>query len=60
MVNIILGVFDPTADQLDAADINFDEVINDYLPRASKTFYERDNSEKYAVSLPFDYFKIHL
>lgn len=40
--------------------LNFDEVINDNLPRASKTFYERDNSEKYAVTLPFDNFKIHL
>ena len=48
--------------QLDSIfnNLNFDEVINDNLPRASKTFYERENSEKYAVSLPFDNFKIHL
>ena len=48
--------------QLDSIfnNLNFDEVINDNLPRASKTFYERDNSEKYAVSLAFDNFKIHL
>lgn len=40
--------------------LNFDEIINDILPRASKTFYERENSEKYAVTLPFDDFKLHL
>lgn len=40
--------------------LNFDEVINDYLPRKAKTFYEKDNSEKYAVSLPFDEFKLTL
>jgi NTE family protein len=40
--------------------LNFDEVINDVLPRASKTFYERENSEKYALTLPFDEFKLHL
>ncbi|WP_418511118.1 patatin-like phospholipase family protein [Corallibacter sp.] len=41
-------------------DVDFDKIINDDLPRASKTFYERDNSEKYAVTLPFDDFKIKL
>ncbi|WP_368732350.1 patatin-like phospholipase family protein [Winogradskyella ouciana] len=40
--------------------IDFDELINDKFPRASKPFYERDNSEKYAVSLPFDRFNISL
>ena len=39
---------------------DFDELINDNFPRASKPFYERENSEKYAVSLPFDKFKISL
>ena len=39
---------------------DFDELINDKFPRASKSFYERENSEKYAVSLPFDKFKITL
>lgn len=39
---------------------NFDQVINDYLPRKAKTFYEKDNSEKYALSLPFDKFKLSL
>jgi NTE family protein len=39
---------------------DFDELINDGFPRASKSFYERENSEKYAVTLPFDRFKISL
>jgi NTE family protein len=39
---------------------NFDELINDGFPRSSKSFYERENSEKYAVSLPFDNFRISL
>ena len=39
---------------------DFDELINDKFPRESKSFYERENSEKYAVSLPFDKFKISL
>ena len=48
--------------QLDSifSDINFDDIISDNLPRASKTFYERDNSEKYAVTVPFDKLKIQL
>ncbi|MGM5469320.1 patatin-like phospholipase family protein [Flavobacteriaceae bacterium LMO-SS05] len=40
--------------------LNFEDVISDNLPRDAKTFYERDNSEKYAVTLPFDKFKIKL
>jgi len=39
---------------------DFDELINDAFPRASKSFYERENNEKYAVTLPFDKFKISL
>ena len=39
---------------------DFDELINDRFPRSSKSFYERENVEKYAVSLPFDGFKINL
>lgn len=38
--------------------IDFDELIQDNLPRAAKTFYEKNDSEKYAVTLPFDNFKI--
>ena len=40
--------------------INFDDIINDNLPRESKTSYERENSEKYAITLPFDNFKVKL
>lgn len=39
---------------------DFDELINDNFPRSSKSFYERENSNKYAISLPFDKFKITL
>lgn len=51
-----------TGKQLDSIfnSLDFDDVINDNLPRAAKTFYERDNSERYAVTLPFDKFKIKL
>ena len=40
--------------------VDFDKLIGDDLPRESKTFYERENSEKYAITLPFDDFKIQL
>jgi len=40
--------------------IDFDVLISDNLPRASKAFYERNNSERYAVTLPFEKFKIKL
>lgn len=51
-----------SGNQLDSIfkSLNFDDVINDNLPRDAKTFYERDNSEKYAITLPFDKFKIKL
>jgi NTE family protein len=37
---------------------NFDELIQDYIPRSSKSFYEKRNDELYAISLPFNKFKI--
>lgn len=40
--------------------IDFNDIINDNIPRASKTFYERESVEKYAVTLPFDRFKVKL
>lgn len=48
--------------QLDSIfrELDFENVINDNLPRASKTFYERDNSEKYALTLPFQNFELSL
>jgi len=48
--------------QLDSifGSLDFDAVISDNLPRSAKTFYERDNTEKYTVSLPFNKFKLKL
>ncbi len=40
--------------------LDFDNVINDILPRSARTLYERENNEKYAVILPFDKFKLKL
>lgn len=51
-----------SGNQLDSIfkNIDFDDIINDDLPRASKAFYERGNDEKYAIKLPFNDFKIKL
>jgi NTE family protein len=40
--------------------LDFDDIISDNLPREAKTFYERDNSEKYALMLPFDDYNLKL
>jgi NTE family protein len=37
---------------------NFDELINDFIPRSSKSFYEKRNNELYALVLPFNKFKV--
>ena len=37
---------------------NFDELLNDYIPRSSKSFYEKRNDESYALVLPFNKFRI--
>ena len=37
---------------------NFDKLINDFIPRSSKNFYEKRNDELYALVLPFNNFKI--
>lgn len=37
---------------------NFSKVINDYIPRASKNFYEKRSDELYALTLPFNKFSI--
>jgi NTE family protein len=37
---------------------NFDELINDYIPRSSKNFYGKKNDELYAIVLPFSNFRI--
>ena len=40
--------------------VDFDDILNDNLPRYAKTFYERDNAERYAFTLPFNNFKVKL
>jgi len=37
---------------------NFSNVINDFIPRSSKNFYEKRNDELYALVLPFNKFRI--
>ncbi len=37
---------------------NFDNLINDFIPRASKNFYEKRNDALYAITLPFSNLKI--
>lgn len=48
------------AHQLDSIfqEINFNILIQDELPRSAKTFYEKRDSERYAITLPFDNFDI--
>ena len=38
--------------------IEFTNLIQDNLPRNVKTFYEKENSERYALTLPFNDFKL--
>ncbi len=49
-----------TATQIDSIfrKINFNELLNDYIPRSSKNFYEKRNEELYAFNLPFYKFKV--
>lgn len=49
-----------TATQIDSIfqSTNFDELINDFIPRSSKNFYEKRNDELYALILPFNKFKV--
>lgn len=37
---------------------DFTKLIQDNVPRGAKTFYEKENSEKYALALPFTNFKV--
>jgi NTE family protein len=39
---------------------NFDNLLIDYIPRSSKSFYEKRNDELYALILPFNKFKIEV
>lgn len=48
------------ASQIDSifTNTNFDELLKDYIPRTTKSFYEKKNDELYAISLPFKNFSI--
>ena len=48
------------AHQLDSIfqETNFNILIQDELPRGAKTFYEKRDSERYAITLPFDNFDV--
>lgn len=37
---------------------DFYGLIQDNLPRSAKTFYEKEDSERYALTLPFNNFKV--
>ena len=37
---------------------DFAQLIQDNVPRSAKTFYEKEDSERYALTLPFDNFKV--
>jgi NTE family protein len=49
-----------SAQQIDSIfqNTNFDELLQDYIPRTSKSFYEKKNDELYAMSLPFNKFSL--
>ena len=49
-----------TAHQIDSVfqATDFDALLNDYIPRSSKNFYEKRNDEMYAFTLPFKKLKI--
>ena len=40
--------------------VNFDNIITDKIPRSAKSNYEREISERYALTLPFDHLKVKL
>ena len=49
-----------SASQLDSIFnlVDFGRLIQDDIPRSAMTFYEKNESEKYALTLPFDQFKL--
>lgn len=51
-----------TANQLDSifSKIDIDALLQDYTPRESKSFYEKRNDEIYALTLPFNNFRLGL
>jgi len=38
--------------------VDFNTLIQDNIPRSAKTFYEKEESERYALTLPFDKFQV--
>ncbi len=38
--------------------VDFETLIRDEVPRQAKTFYEKEDAEKYALTLPFDKFHV--
>jgi NTE family protein len=48
------------AEELDSIfkTVDFNTLIQDELPRSAKTFHEKEDAERYALTLPFDHFKI--
>ncbi len=51
-----------SANQLDSifSAIDVNALLQDYTPRESKSFYEKRNDEMYALTLPFNNFKLGL
>ena len=49
-----------SANQLDSIfnKTDFGRLIQDEIPRSAKTFYEKEESDRYALVLPFDNFKV--
>lgn len=49
-----------SAKQLDSIfrSVDYNTIIQDEIPRNTKTFYEKKESEKYALTLPFDSFEV--
>lgn len=48
------------AKELDSiiTETDFMTLIQDLIPRGAKTFYEKEESDRYALTLPFDNFKL--
>lgn len=48
------------ATQIDSifSNTDFDQLIQDYIPRPSKSFFEKRNDEMYAITVPFNKFKV--
>ena len=49
-----------TASDLDSLfrNTDFNQIIQDNFPRGNKTFYDKEDTERYALTLPFNNFKI--